>query len=151
MPEFELRRARPADAPSIKALVDAAYGPYVARIGRQPIPMRTDQAAAIRDDDVWVLDDGEEIRGVLHLVPGVDHVLIHNVAVNPADQGHGHGGRLLAHAEARARELGVPEVRLYTNERYVENLAIYAARGYRETHRTPLAGTSLVHLRKVIE
>jgi hypothetical protein len=146
----DLRRARSGDAPAIVALVDAAYEPYVSRIGRQPIPMRTDHAAAIRDDEVWVLDEGGELRGVLHLVIGDDHLLIHNVAVSPPVQGRGLGSRLLDHAERRARQLGRPEVRLYTNERYVENLAIYAARGYDETHRTPLSGTALVHMRKAI-
>ena len=41
-----LRRAEPADVPGIEALVAAAYGHYVARIGRASAPPRATTAAA---------------------------------------------------------------------------------------------------------
>lgn len=145
---LRLRRASVRDAPGVAALVAEAYRHYVERIGREPMPMRMDQAAAIRDDEVWVLDDEARIAGVLHLVAEADHLLIVNVAVSPDRQGQGLGRRLLDHAEERASQLGLPEVRLYTNERFVENLSIYRRRGYAETHRTPVHGTDLVHMRK---
>ncbi|MGH2454849.1 MAG: GNAT family N-acetyltransferase [Candidatus Limnocylindria bacterium] len=149
--DVELRRAAERDAPGITRLVAAAYGHYRARIGRTPIPMRTDQAAAIRDHEVWVLAGRDRLVGVLELVTHHDHLVIENVAVTPVLQGRGLGARLLDHVETRARELGIAEIRLYTNERFVENLAIYARRGYRETHRTPTGQTALVHMTKRLE
>jgi GNAT superfamily N-acetyltransferase len=154
--EFELRRAVAADAAAVTRLVRDAYQGYEVRIGRTPIPMLTDQAVAIREHEVWVLAgpadaEGAEpgsLAGVLELVPLGDHLLVESVAVAPQHQGRGFGSRLLGLIEQRADELGVPEIRLYTNERFVENLAMYAGRGYRETHRTPLGRTSLVHLTK---
>ena len=47
----------------------------------------------------------------------------------------GSAQRLLDLAEQQADCLGLPEVRLYTNESMTENLAFYSRRGYRETHR----------------
>jgi hypothetical protein len=41
-------------------------------------------------------------------------------------------------------------VRLYTNERFTENLAIYTKLGYRETGRETAGTTQLVHLSKVL-
>ena len=148
VPDLVLRPATPGDADGVRRLVEAAYGHYVVRLGRKPMPMTMDHAASIRDHEVWVLEQEGRIAGVLDLAPDIDHVLIVNVAVAPEHQNRGLGSRLLEHAEERTRALGLREVRLYTNERFVENLALYARRGYRETHRAPAGQTALVHMRK---
>ena len=139
------RRASDADGPAIRDLVAAAYGPYAELIGRTPIPMLTDYAKAVRTHDVWVVEDGPQIVGVLELEARMDHLWIENVAVDPRWQGRGIGRRLLAHAEDEARRLGLTEMRLFTNERYLANIAMYTRYGYRETHREPHLGTDLVY------
>jgi ribosomal protein S18 acetylase RimI-like enzyme len=50
-------------------------------------------------------------------------------------QGTGVGRALMAHAERYAREIGRPELRLYTNAAMTENLALYSRLGYREVGR----------------
>lgn len=145
------RRATPADAPAITRLVAAAYRPYESLIGRTPLPMLTDQAEAIRAHEVWVLDGDIGLTGVIELVPRDDHLWVENVAIAPAAQGHGLGRLLLAHAEDEARQRGLPEMGLLTNERYVENITMYRRYGYRETHREPFKGTDLVYFRKHLE
>jgi N-acetylglutamate synthase-like GNAT family acetyltransferase len=149
--EPRLRRATPDDAPAIRELVDAAYGHYVQRIGRLPRPMVADHAAAIRDHDVFVLDDGCEIAGVLDLIPAPDHLYVENVAVRPSRQGEGLGRRLLDHAESEARLRGLPEIRLVTNVRFSENRAIYARRGFEEVGLVPTETTPIVELRKRLD
>ena len=147
-PTPALRRARGGDAHAIRELVVAAYAPYIPLLGRTPIPMLTDHAAAIRDHDVWVLEAEGVIVGVIELIPYPDHLWIENVAVTPRSQGRGFGRRLLGHAEEEARRRELPEIRLLTNERYVANIAMYTRYGYRETHRRPHLGTDLVHFAK---
>jgi GNAT superfamily N-acetyltransferase len=56
----------------------------------------------------------------------------HQFAVDPAVQGSGLGGRLLAHVEARARELGALELAFDTAESAEALLAFYRRRGYRQ-------------------
>ena len=51
-------------------------------------------------------------------------------------------------AEAEARRRGLPEVRLYTNERMERNIALYAARGYAEIERQQGAGFRRVFMAK---
>lgn len=148
--EPALRRAGPDDAAAIETLVAAAYRPYTPLLGRTPMPMLTDYAIGVRERDVWILATGAAIVGVLDLVAHADHLWIDNLAIDPVWQGRGLGRRLLLHAEAEARARDLPEVRLLTNEHYHRNLAIYAAFGYRETHRAPHLGSDLVHFRKVI-
>jgi GNAT superfamily N-acetyltransferase len=146
-----LRRATGEDATAVRDLVAAAYGPYTALSGRTPIPMLTDYVAAIRDHDVWVLDGTGAIVGIIVLEARGDHLWLDNVAIAPGWQGRGLGRRLLRHAEDEARSLGLPEIRLLTNERYVDNIAMYGRRGYRETHREPYLGTDLVYFAKRLD
>lgn len=142
------RRARPEDASAITALARRAYGKYVARIGREPKPMTADYHAAITVHQLWVLEEGGSLVAVLELIPAADHLLIENIAVDPSGQRRGIGRRLLTFAETEARRQGLAEIRLYTNERFTENLALYARLGYRETHREPYKGGVIVHMAK---
>ena len=146
----ELRRATDPDVAAIRALVDAAYRDYTPLLGRTPTPMLTDFAAAVRDHDVWVLDSGRQLIGVLELIARSDHLWVDNVAIDPAFQGRGLGRRLLGFADDEARRLDLPAIGLLTNERYVANIAMYERYGYRETHREPYRGTDLVHFRKTL-
>jgi GNAT superfamily N-acetyltransferase len=65
----------------------------------------------------------QRLRALLVLVPSPDGLVLESVAVRPAAQGSGVGGRLLALAGDRARGLGLTEIRLYTNVAMTENLA----------------------------
>jgi ribosomal protein S18 acetylase RimI-like enzyme len=62
-------------------------------------------------------------------------VLIENVAVDPDRQGNGIGRALMTHTERFARELGLGEVRLFTNVIMTQNQSIYRLLGYREVGR----------------
>jgi GNAT superfamily N-acetyltransferase len=146
-----LRRAIDDDARSLDGLVAAAYEKYIPLIGRTPMPMLTDHRESIRAKDVWVLDLGGRILGVIELERRADHVWIDNVAIEPSWQGRGLGRRLLRHAEDEARRLELAELRLLTNERYVDNIAMYNRYGYLETHREPHLGTDLVYFAKRLE
>lgn len=142
-----IRPAGPDDLAQIRAVVEAAYEHYVLRIGMRPIPMDDDYDARIRRGEAFVTG-GDELDGVIVLVPQVDHLLIDNVAVRPERQGGGIGRALLAFAETRAARLGFDEVRLFTNAKMVENRALYARLGYSEVGEDELAGRQRVELRK---
>ncbi len=145
---LKLRRATDGDAPALTAIAEAAYAVYVPRIGRPPPPMVADYAAAVRDSESWVLDDGGQVVGFLVLVPAEDHLLLENVVIAPDQQHRGLGRRLLEHAEQRAVALGLRELRLYTNEAMVENQRLYVRIGYEETHRAGDGGLRRVFYRK---
>jgi ribosomal protein S18 acetylase RimI-like enzyme len=148
--------ATAADTPAIRAVVDAAYSRHIPRIARKPLPMLADYDALVAAGQVWVLKDGPALVGVLVLVGEPDHLLLENVCVSPERQGQGIGKRLLAFSEAEARRRGYQELRLYTNVRFIENIALYIRHGYHETHRgfsdggPGQAGFERVFLRKVL-
>jgi N-acetylglutamate synthase-like GNAT family acetyltransferase len=135
MVDVHIRRARPSDVAPIERIVHAAFDVYVARIGRQPAPMLADYAAAVAHSRVWVIEADGVIAGVVVNEVHDDHLLLDTVAVAPGAQGHGYGALLLARAEDDARELGLPEVRLLTNQAMTENQVFYPRHGYVETAR----------------
>lgn len=55
---------------------------------------------------------------------------------------------MLRFAEEEARRRGFREIRLYTNERFTENLAIYSKLGYREERHEAIGDTHVVHMFK---
>ncbi len=132
----------------VRDLVRASYARYVGRIGKQPAPMLEDYAALIRAGEVWVLAEGGEVLGVLVIRPAEDHMFVDNVAVAPGHQGRGLGRELVAFAEEKAAEHGMPKIRLYTNEKMHENLDIYARLGFEETGRGLDGGYRRVFMRK---
>ena len=146
-----LRAAAPGDREAVQRLVEAAYGGYVERIGRRPAPMDADYASLIAAGQVTVAEREGEVAGVLVLVPMEDHLLVENVAVDLEAQRGGLGRRLMAHAEDEARALGLAELRLYTNERMVENVAWYPRLGYRETERRDESGFARVFFAKRLD
>lgn len=143
-----IRRATAADIPAITALTRAAYAKWVPLIGREPLPMRADHAAAFAKHRFDLLDDGGTLAGLIETVAQADHLLIENVAVLPDHQGRGHGRALMAHAEALATGAGLAGVRLYTNARFTANIALYARLGYAIEREEALNGGVAIHMAK---
>lgn len=132
-----MRLARPEDLAAVVTLTTDAYAPYTALLGAPPIPVTEDYAPRIERGEVWLLESGSELAGLLVLERHPDHAMIFSVAVSPAFQGKKLGIALLDFAEEQARSWGLPEVRLYTNSKMERNIALYTAYGYRETGRRP--------------
>ena len=82
------------------------------------------------------------------LIEQGDHLLLDNVAVDPAAHGRGYGRALLDFAEGYASWASLPAIRLYTQEIMVENIAIYSRRGYVETHRATEHGLHRIYMEK---
>jgi len=146
----EIRRAGPADAAAIAALTRAAYEKWVPVIGRAPKPMTADYAVALRQHVIDLLYDEDVLVAMIEMIPEPDHLLIENLAVLPAQQGHGFGKKLMANAELRARELGYAEIRLYTNKLFAGNVAFYRKLGYRVDGESAYLGGFIVHMSKRI-
>jgi ribosomal protein S18 acetylase RimI-like enzyme len=145
---YSLRSAQAADAGSVAALVDAAYGHYLERIGMLPGPMTQDYAEVIRNRQVTVAERHGAIVGIIVLTVTDEGFLVDNLAVHPDHRGTGLGRALLEFAEAEARRAGFDALYLFTHEQMTENLALYARIGYVEYDRRSQGAFSLVYLRK---
>ncbi len=145
------RPARPEEAHSLRRIVNEAYGPYIARMGKAPGPMLDDYAKRIDDGQAWVLEMGGAIAGLVVLEDdGQGALLLDNIAVTPSAQGQGIGRRLIAFTESEARRRNCQQVRLYTHVLMVENIALYNRLGFRETGRVSEKGFDRVYMAKPV-
>jgi ribosomal protein S18 acetylase RimI-like enzyme len=144
----QIRVASMADCQAVEAIVQAAYAPYVPRIGRKPGPMLDDYPRLIRENRVYVLVMEEVIFGLLVLISQDKSMLLDNVAVSPGAQGRGYGRMLLEFAEHSAVDAGHDAISLYTNEAMAENIALYSRFGFVETHRAEEKGLRRVYMTK---
>ena len=144
-----LRRAGEADAEAIGALTRAAYAKWVPLIGREPMPMTVDYAQAVTRHRFDLLHADGVLAALIETTPADDdRLLIVNVAVDPAFQGRGFGKRLLAFAEDLAVQAGFSGTRLYTNQRFEENIGLYLSVGYVVEREEALNGGVAVHMTK---
>jgi ribosomal protein S18 acetylase RimI-like enzyme len=146
--EYSFRSARGADASKVAALVNAAYGHYVERIGMLPRPMTDDYAEVIANQQVTVAESLGTIVGMIVLTIDDEGFLVDNVAVDPSHRGKGLGRALLEFAEAEARRAGFDSIYLCTHEKMTENLALYSRIGYIDYDRRSQGDFSLVYMRK---
>lgn len=144
----ELRQAVATDAAAIRELTRTAYAKWVPLIGREPKPMTADYDAAVHKHRFDLLYLNGTLAALIETIRKPDHLLVENVAVSPAFQGRGLGRRLMAHAEAMATSSGFAEIRLYTNQRFVENVALYRRLGYRIDRQEALPVGVVVHMSK---
>ncbi|MBO3745139.1 GNAT family N-acetyltransferase [Streptosporangiaceae bacterium NEAU-GS5] len=143
-----LRPATAEDLAAIESIVAEAYRPWAELIGVRPKPMDDDYPARVAASQVTVLTSDDVVVGLVVLVPEKDALLVDNVAVRPAHHGQGHGRRLLDFAEERARSLGLPALRLYTNALMTGNIDRYKRRGYVIVGEIRKDGRHVIFMRK---
>lgn len=146
-----LRLAVSEDLPRVREIVEAAYSPYIPRMGQPPQPVLDDYRARLSAGELQVLEENGSVIGLLVLIDRLDSLLIDNVAVDPAAKGKGHGRTLLAAAEAIAAARGFSRLTLYTHITMTENQAIYRRYGWREIKRIRENGFERVYFAKDLE
>jgi ribosomal protein S18 acetylase RimI-like enzyme len=138
------------DHDQLRALFRAAYLNHVSRIGKEPEPMTIDYRPKVKQGLVYVIRKDAAIIGAIVLENRENYLYLGNLAVSPKSQGKGVGRRLLKFAEEEALRRGYFEIRLYTNEKMWENIAIYSKYGYKETGRKEENGFKRVYFTKTL-
>ena len=85
-------------------------------------------AAQARSGEVWVI--GDPPVACVFLTPNPAALHVGKLAVDPAQQGRGHGRSLLDLAATRARALGLPALELQTRVELLDNHAIFTRLGF---------------------
>ena len=143
-----LRTAGASDADAIRDLTREAYARWVDLLGREPLPMTVDYTQALLRHRFDLLYADGVLAALIETTPQGEDLLIENVAVRPSFQGRGYGVRLVTLAEDMAARAGLAGTRLYTNQRFAENIRLYASLGYMTEREEALNGGVAVHMRK---
>lgn len=134
----KIRRAVSPDADTVQRISADAYIPaYTAVLGTIPKPATEDYGPRIERGEVWIIEIKHEPIGIAVLEENTDHLLVYSIAVRPEAQRKGYGRALLDFADKRAIELGLREVRLYTNEQMERNLRLYRQHGFVRVGKRP--------------
>lgn len=144
----QITRATPADAFAVRQLVRDAYAKWVPIFGREPVPMLADYDVAVREHEVDLAHVGGVLAAVLEVILRPDHLFIENIAVAPGYQGQGLGRYLMAHAEHRARDLGLPNVQLLTGQLMDSNVRLYQRLGFQIDRTEPFMDGFTVYMSK---
>ena len=137
---MRIRRAMLEDASAMEVVTTRAYDVYEVLLGYLPPPATQDPRGWIAAEEAWVGERDSQVMAVLIAQTRPAHMLVLSATVDPDWQGEGHGRALLEHAEALARELGLPEVRLSTNVLMERNISLYRHCGFRVTGQRPHPG-----------
>lgn len=134
----KIRRAGPDDLNAVQRISADAYIPaYTAVLGTIPKPATEDYQPRIERGEVWILEIEGEPTGIAVLEENPEYLMIYSIAVTPDSQRKGYGIALLDFVDKRTIELGLHEVRLYTNEQMERNLTIYRRHGFIEMRKRP--------------
>jgi predicted N-acetyltransferase YhbS len=152
-----LREATDDDVPTIVALIHAAFKEYDGAID-PPSGAHKESAEKIRqklatDRAVLAHEDGRAVACVLYRDEG-DHMYFGRLAVLPEYRNRGIAGALIDYVEARARERGLPRVRLGVRLALPRLRARYERQGYRlieERRHEGYAETTYLIMEKVLD
>ena len=171
-----IRKAIEADLDAVAAIYEelhAAEEAGEATIGwaRGVYPLRATAEAALRRDDLFVLEDGGEILGAgiinqiqvdcyagapwVHAAADDEVCVFHTLVISPRAAGKGYGTAFMRFYEEYAVAHGCTELRIDTNARNERARAIYRKLGYQEIAIVPtvfngIEGVRLVLLEKML-
>jgi GNAT superfamily N-acetyltransferase len=112
--------------------------------------MTVDYELAVQRHRFDLLLSNGQLAALIETVDEGEQLLIENLAVAPDFQRQGFGRFLLAHAEQLARRLGKSCVRLYTNQRFVENIQLYERVGYQIDREVDMGVGVAIYMSKAV-
>jgi ribosomal protein S18 acetylase RimI-like enzyme len=129
-----IRDARPSDAPTLLALVHAAYEQYRDKLDPPSDAHKETIAStelALRTARAFIAEVDDETAGAVFYEPSLDHVALFRLSVAPAYRRRGVGSALVDAVERFTETEGAGRVLLAVRIAVPENVRFYERRGYR--------------------
>ena len=145
---FHFRRAGEEDAAAVRSLSRAAYAKWVPVIGREPLPMKANYEAAVREHLIDLLEVDGMLAALVEMIPESEWLLIENLAVAPTFQRRGCARILLERAQETALALRLKGLRLFTNKLFESNVDLYLRYGFAIDREEPFMGGITVYMSK---
>ena len=151
-----IRRAVPADAEAVAAILHASFGPlrglYTPAAFAATTPPAAQMAVRFVEGPLWIAESSARPVGTVSGVPRGRDLYVRSMAVVPDAQGHGIGALLLAAVEGFAREAGRERLVLGTTPFLQAAIRLYETAGFRRDAAGPhdLNGTPLMTMSKAL-
>jgi ribosomal protein S18 acetylase RimI-like enzyme len=133
MDGWDLREATTTDAATLVALVQAAFEEHRGRLD-PPSGAHDETAETIRNglelSRAVLAYAAEHAAGCVFYRPAEGHLYLFRLCVLPAYRRRGLGRALVEHVEGRARDLGLPRIRLGVRIALPRQRAYYERLGY---------------------
>jgi GNAT superfamily N-acetyltransferase len=146
-----IRRARLRDRHAIRHLVDVAYSCQEQALGLAPSARRISFWWHILNRRLWLLENGQELVGLIGLLDGSVQLFIFLVTILPSAQRRGLGRMLVEFAEIEARRHGLTRLQLDTPEGFVNAIEFYRHLGFVDIGRQDRDGYVSVVMMKRLE
>ncbi len=155
---MNIRKATTADLDGIEKIYDDIHtaeenGEQTIGWIRDVYPVRATAEAALKRDDLFVLEDGGELLGTAIInkiqvdvykdgkweyeAPDDEVCVLHTLVISPYAKGRGCGRAFVKFYEDYALQHGCHELRIDTNERNSAARAMYKKLGYKEIGIVP--------------
>ena len=155
-PDIQIRRAAPADAEAIAAVLREAFAGYRASYTAEGFAATTPAAGQIRsrldEGPVWVAVRGDSIVGTVSVVPRGESLYVRGMAVLTAARGQRLGEALLRQVEEFAAAQGHGRLYLSTTPFLSRAIRLYERAGFQRNDEGPhdLYGTPLFTMEKTV-
>ena len=132
--DVQVRLALPVEAGAIAEIIRQAFGPlendYTPESFAIVTPSKEEIALRFDEGPIWVAVQNGEIVATVSAVHEPEWLYIRSMAVSPALQGLGVGGKLLDAVEVYAIENGFERLFLYTTDFSASAIRLYERNGY---------------------
>ena len=148
---YRIRRARLRDRHAVRHLVDTAYSRQVEALGLAPTHRKICFWWHILTRKLWLLENGQELVGLIGLLDGSIQLFIFLVTILPSAQHRGLGRMLIEFAESKARHRGFRRLQLDTPEGFINAIEFYRHLGFIDIGRQDRDGYVSVVLIKRLD
>jgi len=149
---LKIRRAVPADAAAISALLYKAFVEYKSLYTEKGFEATTPDREVIEDrinkKAVWLVVNDKTIAGTVSLFPQTEQLYVRSLAVNPNERGQGIGRILMDHVHEMAFANGCSLIKLTTTPFLLPAIKLYENFGFEAQGKDDLFGTPLIWMSK---
>jgi GNAT superfamily N-acetyltransferase len=153
---FTLRKATPADADAIAALLQAAFDEYESLYTREAFTATVLPVDRLRtrmaEGKLWVAEHQAKTIGTTGVISAKDSLMLRGMAVHPLARGLGVARTLLSEVEDFARKRGDLRLSLFTAAFLTPAIRLYESFGFKFTGETDSPhGTKLLRMIKLLD